>query len=167
VGGTLPFELTSPAFVHNEQCSIDDLGSCDEIPEANLLDMIGGANQSPELNWGPGPEGTLSYALVLHDYSNTFTHWALWNLPLMPTHLPAGMQQPPEGASQTSFRDGEGYAGPGAFDHVYEFRLYALNVASFTPNNPTDQGQVRAELESGANGAVLGTTDLRGKTPAQ
>jgi phosphatidylethanolamine-binding protein (PEBP) family uncharacterized protein len=113
----------------------------------------------------------MSYVLVLHDYSNGFTHWALWNLSVETLMLDAGMMTPPQGASQIGFGSNPGYAGPGANDHVYELRLYALNVATFTPagdigaapnGNP---GAVRGELEDDPNNIVLGTTDLRGVTP--
>lgn len=164
-GGAAPFELLSPAFTHVEECSDENHAPCEEWPNANLLDTIGGDNMSPELNWGPGPEGTMSYALVLHDYTNGFTHWAVWNLSVGTLTLPANMITLPQGASQVSFEDGDGYAGPGANDHVYEFRLYALNVATFTPGNATDQGAIRGELENDPDGIVLGSTDLRGVTP--
>ena len=111
----------------------------------------------------------MSFALILHDYSNGFTHWALWNIPaattMLPANLPTGaMPATPAGASQVAFNPYEGYAGPGAFDHVYEFRLYALSVAEFTPQN-VDQGAIRNELENDPDGIVLGTSDLRGVTP--
>lgn len=164
-GGAAAFELLSPAFAHVEACSEQDHAPCEMWPNENLLDTIGGDNVCPALSWGAGPQGTMSYALVLHDYTNTFTHWALWNLSLETTMIMAGMTTPPQGASQVSFVDGEGYAGPGANDHVYEFRLYALNVATFTPTNANDQGAVRQELENDPDNIVLGTTDLRGVTP--
>jgi Raf kinase inhibitor-like YbhB/YbcL family protein len=134
------------------------------------LQQIGGQNMSPELQWGPGPQGTMSYALVLHDYSNGFTHWALWNISLDTLMLPANlstepMPATPAGSSQIGFGDNSGYAGPGADDHVYELRLYALNIATFTPDNASEPGPIRAELENNEGNFVLGTTDLRGVTP--
>jgi Raf kinase inhibitor-like YbhB/YbcL family protein len=170
-GGVAAFELTSPALEHNEDCGTGNLGACNEFPQSTLLETIGGDNISPELNWGAGPEGTMSYAIVLHDYSNNYTHWAMWNIPAATSQLPSDLPREtnpatPAGAQQVSFDDVDnGYQGPGADDHVYEFRLYALSVATFTPGNAGDQGSVRGELENDGEGIVLETTDLRGKSP--
>jgi phosphatidylethanolamine-binding protein (PEBP) family uncharacterized protein len=151
--------------VHVEECSEENHEPCNEWPAANNLQQIGGQNMCPELHWGPGPANTMSYALILHDYSNGFTHWALWNLSAETLMIEAGMTTPPQGASQIGFGDNEGWAGPGADDHVYELRLYALNVATFTPDNAGEPGPIRAELENDPDGIVLGTSDLRAVTP--
>jgi Raf kinase inhibitor-like YbhB/YbcL family protein len=169
-GGLMPFVLTSPAFEHSDECSTDNLDACNVFPQENLLDtFMNGGNVSPELDWGPGPNGTMSYAIVLHDYSNGFTHWAMWNIAGTVTQLPENLPREtnpsmPAGSQQVSFDQDDGYQGPGAAAHVYEFRLYALSTATFSPDNPGDQGAVRSDLESGADGAVLGTTDLRGRS---
>ena len=96
---------------------------------------------------------------------------AIWNISSATLQLAANLPREtnpatPAGAQQISFSDQDsGYMGPGANDHVYEFRLYALSVATFSPQTPDDQGAVRAELENDDGGIVLGTTDLRGKAP--
>ncbi len=136
------------------------------------MTTIGGDNMSPELNWGAGPAGTMSYVITLHDFSNTFTHWAIWNIPAATLKLPASLARDskpavPAGSQQMSFDNnnaGYGFMGPGADDHVYEFRLYALKVASFTPKNPNDQGKVYDELEADAAKIVLGKSMLRGRS---
>jgi Raf kinase inhibitor-like YbhB/YbcL family protein len=133
---------------------------------------MNGDNMSPELNWGPGPAGTLSYAITLHDFSNGFTHWAIWNVPAATLKLPANLAREskpavPAGSQQMSFDNnnaGFGYMGPGADDHIYEFKLYALNVATFTPKSPGDQGKVYDELEANAGNFVLGKSMLRGRS---
>ena len=168
-----PFVLTSPAFEHNDDCAVGNLGPCEVFPLEQILDTFqvdgqNGGNISPELNWGPGPEGTMSYAIVLHDYSNGFTHWAIWNIPATTLQLPHDLPREtnpatPAGAQQVSFSDNDGgYQGPGALQHVYEFRLYALSSATFSPGNAGDQNDVRNDLEN--SDAVLGTSDLRGKS---
>jgi len=76
----------------------------------------------------------LSYALVLHDMSVNYTHWALWDIPpangMLAEALPkTGTIATPAGAKQTS----SGYAGPcppGNMVHTYAFTLYALDVAT-------------------------------------
>lgn len=167
----MPFELTSPAFEHVEACSQQNHGACKVFPLKNVMTAIGGQNISPELTWGPGPEGTLSYVITLHDFSNNFTHWAIWNIPAATLMLAENlarnsMPATPAGSSQKSFNQQDaGYMGPGAKDHVYEFRLYALNIAKFTPKNAGDQGDIYDELQANAGNFVLKTTMLRGVSP--
>jgi phosphatidylethanolamine-binding protein (PEBP) family uncharacterized protein len=84
---------------------------------------------SPELNWTEGPEGTLSYAIVLKhlaivenlpptdpNYFKGFM-WAIWDIPAAVHKLPANLGRdmfPPEvpGAQQWSIRNQFGYFAP-------------------------------------------------------
>jgi len=149
-------------------CSKDNVSACDQFPNDLLLTTIGGGNHSPELDWTSGPVGTLSYALVLHDDSNDYTHWAVWNIPANTHELPASLASGSNpngltGVKQVSFfEQGTGYAGPGAHAHVYQFKLYALKVSLISPALPgtNPQTAVRALLESSTD--VLASTDLRG-----
>jgi Raf kinase inhibitor-like YbhB/YbcL family protein len=171
-GAAAPFVLTSPAFEHVEACTQQNHAPCKLVPQANEMTTIGGANMSPELDWGPGPAGTMSYVITLHDFSNNFTHWAIWNIPAATLKLSANLARDskpavPAGSQQMSFDNnnaGYGFMGPGADDHVYEFRLYALKVATFTPKNANDQGKVYDELEADAAKLVLGKSMLRGRS---
>lgn len=170
MGGTsaAPFALTSPAFEHVEACALQNLQPCKVFPLSNVMTTIGGQNMSPELSWGPGPAGTMSYAITLHDYSNGFTHWAIWNIPAATLKLAANLPDDatlttPAGAKQKSFE--QGYMGPGAKNHVYEFRLYALNVATFTPKDANDQVKIYQELDADQAKIVLKEVVLRGKSP--
>lgn len=159
-------------LTHVEACTQQNRQPCSLFLKDNEMTAIGGDNKSPQLAWGAGPAGTLSYAIVLHDFSNGFTHWAIWNIPASTLTLPANLARDskpavPAGAQQKSFdmnNAGFGYMGPGADDHMYEFKLYALNVATFTPKSPGEQGKVRDELEANAGNFVLGKSILRGRS---
>jgi phosphatidylethanolamine-binding protein (PEBP) family uncharacterized protein len=172
-GGAAPFKLTSPAFEHGEQCTNANKAGCMDpnlFPAANVMTSIGGQNMSPELNWGAGPAGTMSYVMCLHDTSNGNTHWCLWNIPAATTQLPASlarqkMPAAPAGSSQDSFSgDDDGYMGPGALGNVYEFWLYALSSPSYTPPNAENRESVHDELQEDPDGVVLGTSVLRGRS---
>jgi phosphatidylethanolamine-binding protein (PEBP) family uncharacterized protein len=172
-GGGAPFELTSPAFEHGEQCTDANKAGCmpaNLFPAANVMTMIGGQNMSPELSWGSGPAGTMSYVMCLHDTSNGNTHWCLWNIPAATVQLPANlgrqkMPAAPAGSSQDSFSgDDDGYMGPGALGNVYELWLYALSLASYTPPNADNRESVHDELQEDPDGVVLGTSVLRGRS---
>ena len=173
VGGASPSALTSTSFIAKEGCAKATPAACDKFPKDMwLASYMMGGNHSPELSWTPGPPGTLSYALVLFDESNGFTHWAVWDIPSttvkLPASLPAGVGAGGiAGLKQASFfMTRDGYAGPGAAAHVYLFRLYALKVATLLPAIAagTDaQTKARAALEASQD--VLAKVDLRGATP--
>jgi phosphatidylethanolamine-binding protein (PEBP) family uncharacterized protein len=169
-GGEAAFILTSPAFEHVEACSNDNKTPCKLFPAANVMMSIGGMNLSPELNWGAGPAGTMSYVMCLHDTTNGNTHWCMWNIPAATRQLAAGlgrqkMPAAPAGSSQDSFSaTDDGYQGPGAKGNVYQFRLFALSMANYTPPNAENRESVYDDLEAETDAVVLGTATLRGRS---
>jgi len=137
---------------------------CGVFPKENIGTGIGGSNKSPALAWGAGPSGTQSYAIVLHDLSNItankpFVHWVMWNIPGTTRMLPAGLETTampsvPAGSSQKSF-SGNGYQGSGKCGNVYEFVLYALTTATFTPTGTTQTAIADALAATNAPTASL------------
>ncbi|MBX3262234.1 MAG: YbhB/YbcL family Raf kinase inhibitor-like protein [Labilithrix sp.] len=120
-----PMTLTSSAF--------DD---GDELPPVHSCQGEGGKREvSPPLSWTPGPEGTLSYAIVFVDATTDFLHSSIYDIPADVTSLPEGLAakyelSKPAGAKQSlSYKGTPGYAGPCPGEpHEYEFVLYALKV---------------------------------------
>ncbi len=169
-GGQAPFVLTSPAFKHVDTCAKATPMPCELFPEANVMESIGGQNMSPELNWGPGPVGTMSYVMCLHDNSNGNTHWCLWNIPAATVQLPANLARQkmpamPTGSEQDSFSgNDDGYMGPGAAGNVYNFELFALSVADYQPPDAQNRESVYDELVADPNGVVLDSLVLRGRS---
>jgi Raf kinase inhibitor-like YbhB/YbcL family protein len=104
-------------------------------------------NQSPEFNWSGVPANAQSLALVFTDATSTAYKWVLWDIPPTVTHVPAaipGVAMPMQvpGATQLGSLGNQGYAGPCCTDHVYEFVLWALDVAKL----PDAAGHTTAEL---------------------
>jgi phosphatidylethanolamine-binding protein (PEBP) family uncharacterized protein len=169
-GGGSAFVLMSPAFEHVDACSNDNKTPCKLFPSTNVMTSIGGMNLSPELNWGAGPAGTMSYVMCLHDTSNGNTHWCMWNIPSATRQLGASlarqkMPATPAGAAQDSFSTtDDGYQGPGAKGNVYQFRLFALSTPNYSPPNAENRETVYDELESDPDDVVLGTATLRGRS---
>lgn len=143
------FELTSPDFPEGGT-----------IPESIVFDGFGctGGNVSPELSWQDAPDGTESFALMVHDPDAPtggagFWHWIVVDIPASADGLPRGAGAPggdamPEGARQFPNDYGvEGWGGPcppeGDEPHRYNFTLYALPAASL-------------EIPEGASKAVVG-----------
>ena len=113
------FEIWSPAF-----------DSGDPLPSAFTCEgKTFAEGTSPELDFGKGPKGTRSYAIVFHDLTiienrnhvspapnkNFGYHWAIWNLPSNTHELPASLPnvQFPLGNSAEQLSGGPG--GPTAY----------------------------------------------------
>jgi Raf kinase inhibitor-like YbhB/YbcL family protein len=135
------------------------------IPAANTC-AAGQGVPSPAISWTPGPAGTQSYALILHDpdpvlagsATNDVLHWAIFDIPGNATSLPAGVPNQAEladGAKQPNNIAGQpGYFGPcppaGHGDHHYTFEIFALSAKLGLPANTS-----RADLMNAMNGKVL------------
>jgi len=96
-----------------------------------------GENVSPQFFWQGAPEEAVSLALIVDDpdaKSGAFTHWVVYNLPVIPQGLEEGVSL--EDRLSEGIREGfndfgrQGYDGPcppkGDGIHRYIFRLFAL-----------------------------------------
>lgn len=100
------------------------------IPERHTGDA---EDVSPALEWTGSPDGTRSFALVMHDPDaplvEGFTHWVLYGIPANVTALPEGTRDFVKGMN--SFGN-DGYNGPapppGHGVHHYYFWVYALDT---------------------------------------
>jgi Raf kinase inhibitor-like YbhB/YbcL family protein len=141
-----PMTLTSSAF--EDGSKLPALYTCDG--EGTRKEV------SPPLSWTPGPEGTLSYAVVFTDKTNGLVHSAIYDIPAATTSLPegiAGKFEPsePAGAKQSlNYKKQSGYAGPCPPDgeHEYVFALYALSVETLA-------GLTKSSTASDVEKAVL------------
>lgn len=169
-GGGGAFTLTSPALASVAGCGPMQMATvCPRFPNENISFMMS-PNNSPALNWTGVPAGTMSFAVVLQDLSNMQAHWVLWNIPATATGLAANVDKTdatppvPMGSQQcNNFGAGDGYFGPGSECNVYEFIVYALSVATFSPTQATDGTQVRMQLRNLGN-QILGQASLRGRS---
>jgi phosphatidylethanolamine-binding protein (PEBP) family uncharacterized protein len=132
-----PFALTSTAFTAGMEIPL--LHKCPANKPA-------GMNQSPPLSWGPGPAGTMSYAVTLNHVASNSAHWAIWDIPAGTTSLPlnvdhAAMPAVPAGSKQTEHKGfdmftGFGYLGPCPQSvnsrQMYRYTVWAIGVASIT-----------------------------------
>jgi Raf kinase inhibitor-like YbhB/YbcL family protein len=114
----------------------------------------------PGFTFSNAPEGTVTYAIILHDVDVAFgggtddvLHWIAWNIPATANGIPEGSL--PEGSVTGKNRLGQNaYMGPAAPPgpryHHYIFELYALNSKLDLP--PTAS---RAELLAAMNGKTV------------
>lgn len=153
--------LTSTAFMEGGR-----------FPAANTC--TGNSHVSPELAWTAGPSGTQSYAIILTDTTNSFVHWAIWDIPPATLSLPASLAKTatlsdPAGARQVNRFGSNGYFGPcpSGTDHVYQFEVHALDsamlpVAATVPTTAAGIASVRTAVMA----HTLGHADLTGVSNA-
>ena len=92
----------------------------------------------PDFKFSNAPEGTVAYAIILHDVdvaigggTGDVLHWVAWNIPAEANGIPEGKL--PEGSvNGKNMMGANAYMGPGAPAgpryHHYIFELYALNA---------------------------------------
>jgi Raf kinase inhibitor-like YbhB/YbcL family protein len=142
------FELTSP-----------DVAPGQSMPEKYTFNGLGcsGQNISPALSWTDPPEGTKSFALMVHDPDAQtggagIWHWVVINIPSAARSIEEGAgtadgAKLPSGSRQITndyagFINSPGWGGPcppkGAKPHSYNFTLYALKLEKLNlPANAT------------------------------
>ena len=104
------------------------------IPEMYTCD---GEDVSPPLNWGPSPEGIVTWALVCDDPDapmGTWVHWVVYDLPADVLGLSEDVlpEKELENGGKQGVNDFQkiGYGGPcpPIGEHRYFFKVYALDV---------------------------------------
>jgi Raf kinase inhibitor-like YbhB/YbcL family protein len=129
------FTVSSSEFKPGERLAPEHGSAIFEVP--------GGRETSPQLSWGPVPEGTRSIAVTMFDpdapIPSGFWHWGLADLPADTTELPAGAgagdgSLPGEAFHVPNEIGMHQYVGfgppPGTGRHRYYFVVHALDVDS-------------------------------------
>jgi phosphatidylethanolamine-binding protein (PEBP) family uncharacterized protein len=160
-GGGGTFTLTIEGFTPMAGCGPMAMASSCAVWPRDLQQWMQGPNMSPAMSWTNPPAGTMSFAVSLLDLSNGNEHWVLWNLPANTTMLAEDV--PDDMMNQASIGSGNAYFGPGSNCNVYEFTVYALAMAMFSPDNATDPGDVFTELNELGSSALLGKASVRGR----
>ena len=159
-GGGKGKGFTLPPMVKMTIAGFADGG---RIPAANTC-AAGQSVPSPAISWTPGPAGTQSYALILHDpdpvlagsATNDVLHWAIFDIPGTATGLPAHVANTaelPDGARQlNNIARSPGFMGPcppPPTVHHYIIEAYALDTKLDVPATAS-----RAEFMAAMKGHV-------------
>ena len=127
---------------------------------------------SPQLSWTDVPDGTQSFALIMHDPDVAMQkapvdvlHWMAFNIPGTATSLPEGVPNVatlPDGTVQPlNTRKKNGFMGSGAgccVYHHYTWELFALDTKlALGPDATRDQ------VLAAMNGHILGKAVLVGR----
>ncbi|WP_081848231.1 YbhB/YbcL family Raf kinase inhibitor-like protein [Microbulbifer sp. HZ11] len=150
--GAESFVLTSPDYAEG-----------DKMRAAHLYYGFGcnGENISPHLKWSGAPEGTRSFAVVMHDpdapTGSGWWHWVVFNIPAQVSSLPEGSGDPKNGLipeaiqSRTDFGS-PGYGGAcppkGQGEHRYQFRVYALKVEQLLLDESSPAAMVAYQINA-------------------
>lgn len=133
------------------------------MPLSTVYSQCGGQNVSPELHWSGAPNGTKSFALIMHDpdapHPGGWYHWIVMGLQPFAHSLTAGVDMPPAVTGVNSF-GAHGYGGPcppPGKPHHYNFTLYALDMMPSLEKDVTGP-----QLEQAIKGHVLAKTTLTG-----
>lgn len=145
--------------------TIPDLKDAAELP---VKFSCSGSNEkgvSPHITWKNTPNGTQSFALLLHDPEPhpqksiyDVTHWFIYDIPATATELPEGLANGTVagGAKQLkNIRGFDGYFGPCAppiVNHHYTWELYAVDTKLNLAADAT-----RADAMKALDGHILGT----------
>jgi Raf kinase inhibitor-like YbhB/YbcL family protein len=128
---------------------------------------------SPKLTWTNVPEGTASFALILHDpdtslqkTTNQVLHWMIFNIPGTARELPENVPTVatlPDGSIQAMNQGKKvGYYGMGAAAvgpyHHYTFELFALDTKLNLGPDAT-----QADVLKAMDGHILGKGVLVGR----
>ncbi len=145
----------------------------DVIPD-KYTQAAGPAAISPKLEWTNVPNGTVTFALILHDpdvalqkKTDDVLHWMAFNIPgsarELAENIPAGSATLPDGTVQAkNLRGGVGFMGPGAPPagpyHHYTFELFALDTKLDLGADAS-----RADVLNAMQGHILGKGVLVGR----
>lgn len=126
--------------------SSTDLSDEEPLLAAQVSGIMGagGEDMSPQLSWSGFPEQTKSFAITCYDpdapTGSGFWHWAVADVPVEVTELPAGAGSPDSSvlpASAITLRNDAGTAGyvgaappEGHGKHRYAFAVHAVDVRS-------------------------------------
>jgi Raf kinase inhibitor-like YbhB/YbcL family protein len=144
----MPRTLTNPYDALPEVPSFelrsDDIADGVTLPKPQVSGLMGagGEDRSPHLAWSGFPPNTQSFAVTIYDpdapTASGFWHWAVANIPVSVTELPAGAGSPggpglPPGAitlgNDAALRQYAGAAPPpGHGPHRYFTVVHAVDV---------------------------------------
>ncbi|HCT77571.1 MAG TPA: sugar dehydrogenase, partial [Micromonosporaceae bacterium] len=134
---------------------------------------VSGNDIPPPLSWGAGAHAAQSWAITFIDTTNGGKHWVIFDIPATALSLPEGLglgfNVPNQGAAkQRSFGTGNKtyqFFGPcpGGSNHLYQFKLYAMNVATLP--GVTSSSTV-AQIETAILANDIASTTLNGNSNA-
>jgi Raf kinase inhibitor-like YbhB/YbcL family protein len=146
---TASFKLSSPAVADGDMLPVDFTGD--------------GAAATLPLNWSGAPEGTKSFAVIMHHIApdQTKWYWILYNIPAATTALPRNVSSEVGILGNNSVNGQTEYAPPhskGPGEKIYIYTVYALSEPVSIAAAPENVN--REVLLTAMQGKILGTAEL-------
>ncbi|HEV3091271.1 MAG TPA: YbhB/YbcL family Raf kinase inhibitor-like protein [Candidatus Cybelea sp.] len=122
------------------------------LNEAFMARDCYGENRSPSLAWSGAPQGTRSFAIVMHDADapipGGFYHWVVYNVAPSTHSFPTEAVLRPEQLGETSARTTAYYGPcpPAGSIHNYTITVYALDVARVAAPEPLSAVRLQSEI---------------------
>lgn len=160
VAANAEFEMSSPVM--------KDGGT---LPADLKCTRDGGDGLSPPISWDGAPEGTRSFAVIMHHYpkgrvegvDNPSHYWLVWNIPADTRSLPRGN---PESIGNEGGEKDKRYIGytppcsPGNVTHEYTITVYALNSETIALGDQDDIDVDWVALTGAIKGKVIASSSL-------
>lgn len=166
-GGSISSSWAEEAFT----LSSPDFQDQGRLPLASKCHRDGGQGLSPSLQWRSAPEGTKSFALVMHHYPRGTVegrdapsqYWLLWNIPADVHALPPG--NPDSIGDEGADKDerGVGYTppcSPGTATHAYTITLHALDATPDALGDKDDSAADWSTVMDAIEGHVIASSAL-------
>jgi Raf kinase inhibitor-like YbhB/YbcL family protein len=119
-----------PLFIGDLAISSPDIENLERVPEQFSAD---GGNETPALQISGAPEGTVEFAVIVHDpdapIAPGFTHWVVYGIAPDATTIDLeapGVRVGPNTLGEQSYSGPQPPAGHG--QHHYYFWVYALKT---------------------------------------
>ena len=194
----LSITFTSPVFNEKRRIPIkatciggkvDRSGQSDKAGEMFARGNLTGSdaqNLSPQLDWADVPDGTQSFAVIVHSTESqasdeSWIHWLIWNLPADSTGLEEGIKE--DATLENGARQGlngagvVGYLGPcppplisrhasvpgGGSNPKQEIEKYNFEVYALDAMLDLAPGATRQQLLEAMEGHILGAGELIGE----
>ena len=131
----------------------------------------GGDGLSLPISWSDAPEGTESFAVIMHHYpknrvegvDNPSHYWLVWNIPADTTEFPRGNPESIGDEGGDKDKRSVGYTppcSPGDVSHKYTITVYALNTDAISLGNKDNIDVDWAELSDSIRDHVLASSAL-------
>jgi len=123
-----------------------------------------GENINPQLSWSRIPEDAQTLVLIMDDpdavkpAGHVWDHWVVFDM--QPATVDVKENSEPEGVSGNGSSGSTGYSGPCPPDgeHLYFFKLYALDTTL-----SLSEGATKAEVQTAMQGHVIAEAQLTGR----
>jgi len=141
------------------------------LPAGSKCTRDGGDGLSPPIAWAGAPEGTKSYAVIMHHYprdrvegvDNPSHYWLVWDIPANITSFSRGNVESIGNEGGDKDKRYVGYTppcSPGDVSHAYTITVYALDTEVTTLGAKDNIDVDWATMTKAIEGNVLDSSSL-------